>query len=50
MFTIHNRDHFQTLPEKVFKNYYSRLCDFACYLKKDQYAAEDVVQMLHRTS
>ncbi|TKC09509.1 RNA polymerase sigma-70 factor [Pedobacter frigoris] len=44
MFTIHNCDDFHTLPEKVFKKYYSRLCDFACYLLKDQDAAEDIVQ------
>lgn len=44
MFTIHNSDDFHTSPEKVFKKYYSRLCDFACYILKDQDAAEDIVQ------
>jgi len=44
MFTGHKEEDTKTFPEVLFKKFYPRLCDFACYLVKDQDAAEDIVQ------
>jgi len=44
MFTSQNEADIAIFPEMLFKKYYPRLCDFACYILKDQDAAEDIVQ------
>nr|WP_068891192.1 RNA polymerase sigma-70 factor [Pedobacter panaciterrae] len=44
MFTRLSGEGSRIFPEEVFKKFYPRLCDFACYILKDQDAAEDVVQ------
>ncbi|ETZ24844.1 MULTISPECIES: RNA polymerase sigma-70 factor [Pedobacter] len=44
MFTRHKEEDTEIFPEVLFKKFYPRLCDFACYLVKDQDAAEDIVQ------
>ncbi|SMD01962.1 RNA polymerase sigma-70 factor [Pedobacter nyackensis] len=40
----HSEEHIEMFPEVLFKKFYPRLCDFACYIIKDQEVAEDVVQ------
>ena len=44
MLTRHNEEDTEISPEKLFKKFYPRLCDFACYIVKDPDAAEDIVQ------
>ncbi|WP_316815099.1 RNA polymerase sigma-70 factor [Pedobacter nyackensis] len=44
MFKRRSDEGIEVFPEALFKEFYPRLCDFACYLIKDQDEAEDVVQ------
>jgi RNA polymerase sigma-70 factor (family 1) len=44
MFTRRNEEDIEIFPEALFKKFYPRLCDFACYILKDQDAVEDIVQ------
>lgn len=44
IFKIASEEDIEIFSETLFKKFYPRLCDFACYIIKDQDAAEDVVQ------